>query len=68
MQPVAGAGPPPPPTQQPQQPELATPEQVALLQQVQAMSEAQVAALPAEYREQVLFIKGKLARGEVRLP
>lgn len=54
--------------QQPQQPELATPEQVALLQQVQAMSEAQVAALPAEYRDQVLFIKGKLARGEVRLP
>jgi hypothetical protein len=54
--------------QQQQQPELATPEQVALLQQVQAMSEAQVAALPAEYRDQVLFIKGKLARGEVRLP
>jgi len=78
MLPLPQGGPPPPPPlpmppqqqqqQQQQQPELATPEQVALLQQVQAMSAAQVDALPAEYREQVMFIKGKLARGEVRLP
>jgi cleavage stimulation factor subunit 2 len=67
---TAPGGPPPPSggaAAPPPQPELATPEQVALLQQVQAMSEAQVAALPQEYRDQVLFIKGKLARGEVRL-
>ena len=39
----------------------------ALLRQVLGMSDAQIAALPDEYRQQVLFVKDQVARGAVKL-